>query len=102
MCSSPSKVAPAVADLAGATGQPVLREQDDAAPFDAQPAAVGELRQRLVDRLATCADELRELFLRQVVLHAHTLVLVLAELVRQVEQCLGHTAGYVAEDEIRH
>ena len=75
---------------------------DDAAPLDAQPAAVGELRQRLVDRLAAGADELRQLFLRQVVLHAHALVLVLTELVGQIEQRLRHAAGNVAEDEVGH
>ena len=52
---------------AGAAGEPLDVHDDDRAGLQAQPAARGEVGQRLVDGLAGGADQLGELLLGEVV-----------------------------------
>src|SRR5881409_3743620 len=52
---------------ARALGEPLDVHEDHRAGLQAQPAALGEVREGLVDRLAGGADQLGELLLRQVV-----------------------------------
>jgi glyoxylase-like metal-dependent hydrolase (beta-lactamase superfamily II) len=67
---------------------------------DVQPAAGGKVRECLVDRLPRRPDQLRELLLRQVVVHLKALIRLLAESLRQVEQRLGDPSGNIGKDEV--
>jgi glyoxylase-like metal-dependent hydrolase (beta-lactamase superfamily II) len=67
---------------------------------DVQPAAGGKVRESLVDRLPRRPDQLRQLLLRQVVVHLKAFIRLLAEPLRQVEQRLGDPSGNVGEDEV--
>ena len=68
--------------------------------LEAQPAAGGEVGERLVDRLAGGADQLGELLLGEVVVHVDAVVGGAAEAVGEVEQRLGDAAGDVGEDQV--
>jgi hypothetical protein len=61
---------------------------------------VGEIGERIVDRLARCADQLGDLLLGQIVGHAHGAVVLGAEPLRQLQELLGDAAGHVGEDQI--
>ena len=63
-------------------------------------AAVGEIGERLVDGFARCADQLSDLFLRQVVRHTQRVALLGAEPLRQLQQLLGDPAGHVGEHQV--
>ena len=65
-----------------------------------EPAAAGEVGQRLVDRLPGGPDQLGQLLLGQVVRDQDPGVRRPAEPRRQVEQRLGHPAGHVGEDQV--
>jgi hypothetical protein len=76
-----------------------IGDQDTLA-LQANPTAVGEIGERLVDRLTRGADQLRDLFLGQVVRDSHRVTLLGAESLRQLQQLLGHPAGHVGGDQI--
>ena len=57
----------------GAAAQALLVEDDDGLALQLDPAAVHEVGQRLVHRLAGGADQLGQLLLREVVLDAQAL-----------------------------
>ena len=59
-----------------------------------------EFRQRLVHRLAGCAHQLGDLFLREIVVHAQRATFLGAETVRQLQQRLGHAAGDIRENQV--
>ncbi len=86
--------------LPGPAGQSFGVEDRDRPRVDPHPAARGEVGQRLVDRLARGADQLRQLLLREVVVHPHAPRLRGAEALGQLEQRLGDPAGHVGEDQV--
>src|SRR5262249_37678874 len=85
---------------AGAAGQAFGVEDDDALAVQAQPAAGGEVGERLVDGLPGGADELGHLLLGEVVGHPEYAAVAAAELAGHVQQVLGDPAGNVGEDEV--
>src|SRR5271163_483186 len=64
------------------------------------PAAVGEVGQRLVHGLPRCPDQLGDLVLGQVVGDAQRAAFLGAEALRELQQLLGDPAGNVGEDQI--
>ena len=68
--------------------------------LEANPAAVGEGSQGLVDGLAGSADQLGNLFLGEIVVDAQRAAFLDAEAVSQLQQGLGNTAGHIGEDEV--
>src|SRR6478735_2133758 len=85
---------------AGAAGEALEVHDHHGAGLEAQPAARGEVGERLVDRLAGGADQLGELLLGEVVVDVDSVVGGAAEAVGEVEQRLGDAAGHVGEDEV--
>src|SRR6476619_8313481 len=74
ICATRSSGAPAgggcpwgKVQLAGAAGQALRLQEQHALAFQTQPAAVREIGERLVHRLAARAHELGDLLLREVV-----------------------------------
>ena len=90
----------ACAVLAGALAQALAVDDQHRTCRDLQPAARGKVRECLVDRLPRGPDQLRELFLGQVVVDLKAFVRLLAESFRQVEQRLRDPAGNVGEDQV--
>jgi glyoxylase-like metal-dependent hydrolase (beta-lactamase superfamily II) len=86
--------------LSRALAEPLGVEDKDRTRRDLQPAAGGEVREGLVDRLPRRADELRELLLGEVVVDVQAVGLLVAESVGQVEQVLGDPAGDVREHKV--
>jgi glyoxylase-like metal-dependent hydrolase (beta-lactamase superfamily II) len=88
--------------LPGAAAQPFLVEDEHRTRRDLQPAAGREVGQRLVHRFPGGPDQLRQLFLSQVVVHMQAVAFLLAEPVGQVQQVLGHPARHVGEHQVGH
>ena len=86
--------------LSGRGAEALDVHDHDRAGLEAQPAARGEVGQRLVDGLAGGADQLGELLLGEVVVDVHAVVGGAAEAVGEVEQRLGDPAGHVGEDQV--
>src|SRR5262245_49767476 len=80
--------------------QPLHLDQHHRTRFEPQPAAHGEVGQRLVDRLAGGADELGQLLLGEVVMDVDAVVGSAAEPARQVEQRLRDPSGYIGEHQV--
>ena len=68
--------------------------------IDADPAAVGELGECLVDRFSGRPDQLCDLFLCQLVGDAQGAVVLDAEALRKLQQQVGDAAGHVGEDQV--
>jgi glyoxylase-like metal-dependent hydrolase (beta-lactamase superfamily II) len=89
--------------LAGAFAQALGVEDEHGAGGNLQPAAGGEIGQRLVHRLPGRADKLSQLLLGEVMVHVQAVPLLLAESLGQIEQVLRHPARYVGEHQVgRH
>ena len=71
-------------ELARATSEALGIRDQDALAFEAKPSAVCEISERLVDGLAGSADELGDLFLREVVSDAQGATFLSAEALRQL------------------
>ena len=78
---------------AGAARQAIDVEERHGATLQADPTARHEVGERLVDGLARSADQLGQLFLREVVGNVDALVGRGAEAVGQVQEGLGDAAG---------
>lgn len=87
---------------AGAFAQAIGVQDEHGARRDLQPAARGEVGQRLVDCFPRGPDQLGQFLLRQVVMDVQAVPLLFAEPVGQVEQVLRHPAGHVGEDQVGH
>src|SRR5262245_43077959 len=87
---------------ASAASQSLDVHDHDRARLEPQPAAGGEVGERLVDGLAGGADQLGQLLLGEVVVDVYAVVGGAAEAVGQVEQGLGHPARNVGEDQVGH
>jgi hypothetical protein len=91
--------------LGGALSRSALHSLDvedrHRAGLQPDPASGGKIGERLVDRLARGAHQLRELFLSQVVVHVHTVLTFVSEPLRQFKELLGDPARNVGEDQIR-
>ena len=68
-------------------------EDQQAVAFQPDPAAVGEIGERLVYRLPRRPNQLSDLLLRQVVCHPQPGTFEGAEPLRQQQQLLGDAAG---------
>jgi glyoxylase-like metal-dependent hydrolase (beta-lactamase superfamily II) len=88
-------------ELPGPLAQPLRVEDQHRAGRDLQPAAGGEVGQRLVNRLPGRAHQLGQLLLGQVVVHVQAVRLLVAEPVGQVKQVLGNPAGDIGEHQVR-
>ena len=86
--------------LARSAGQPLGVADQHALALQADPTAVGEVGERLVDSLAGGADQLGDLLLRQVVRYAQRPTLLSAEPLGQLQQLLGHASWHVGEDQV--
>src|SRR5437667_4681398 len=86
--------------LAGALAQAFGVQDEYRTGRDLEPAAGGEVRQCLVDRLPRGPDQLSQLLLGQVVVDVQPVAFLLAEPGRQVEQVLRDTPGHVGEDQV--
>ena len=86
--------------LAGAPAQAFGVQDEHRTGRDLQPAAGGEVGQRLVDRLPGRPDQLGQFLLGQVVMDVQPVAFLLAEPVGQVEQVLRHAARDVGEDQV--
>src|SRR6266567_8202067 len=89
--------------LAGSSGEADGVQQDYGPSLKLDPAALGEVGEGLVHRLARGADELGQLLLGQVVGDLDALLVLagrLAEAGGQVEQRLGDAAGNIGEDQV--
>jgi glyoxylase-like metal-dependent hydrolase (beta-lactamase superfamily II) len=86
----------------GAFAQALGIQDEHRTGRDLQPAAGGEVGQRLVDRLPGRPDQLSQFLLGQVVMDVQSVAFLLAEPVGQVEQVLRHPARDVGEDQVGH
>lgn len=86
----------------GPLGEPLDVQQDHRACLQPQPAAAREVGEGLVDRLTRGADQLGQLFLREVVDDVDALLRLHAEAAREVEQRAGHAPGDIREDQVGH
>lgn len=87
-------------ELAGALAQALGVQDEDRTSGDLQPAARGEVGERLVDRFPGRADELSQFLLGEVVVHMQAVGLLLTEALGEVEQVLRDPAGHVGEDQV--
>src|SRR5699024_10764417 len=85
---------------AGAAAQALDVGDQHRAGLEPDPAARGEVRQSLVDRLPGGADQLGELLLGEAVGDHHAVVRLPAEALREIQDVLGDAAGNVREDEV--
>jgi glyoxylase-like metal-dependent hydrolase (beta-lactamase superfamily II) len=88
--------------LAGAFAEALGVQDEDGTGRDLQPAAGGEVGQRLVDRLPGGPDQLGQFLLGEIVMNVQAVAFLLAEPVGQVEQVLRHASGNVGEDQVGH
>ena len=87
-------------ELAGALAEALGVQDEHGASGNLQPAARGEVGERLVDGLPRRPHELSQLLLGEVVVHMQAVGLLLAEALGQVEQVLRHPARHVGEDQV--
>src|SRR5699024_11842646 len=73
----------------GAPAHPLDVQQHDRLGLDAQPTTQRELGEGLVDRLPRGTDQLGEFLLSEVVVDVQSVLALLAELLGQLQQCLG-------------
>lgn len=75
-------------------------EENDRTRFKTQPAPGRKIGQSLIDGLARRANQLRKLFLGEVVRDEDALVCGATETLREVEQGLGDATGNIREDKV--
>lgn len=87
--------------LSGALSQTRCIVDQDAFALQTNPASVGEVRKRFVDRLTRRTNELGEFCLGQIVVHTQRVAVAAAESLGEVKQLLGNPPGHIGEDEVR-
>ena len=98
--SHPSRDGEAVPALAGSALHAFDVKDRDRARLQSNPSPSSKISQRFVDRLARRTNQLCQLLLRQVVMHVHTVIPLIAKPLCQFQQLLCNPTGDVGKDEI--